>query len=319
MGVIDTETKAYLSQPDKVADAFNYWIYGGREVIKPDELQPLDTTAIAIPYGNGNKESIQKFRDVLKLYTAMKDDRAYYLMLGIEIQAKVHYAMPVRNMLYDAMNYAEQVSNLATKHRQDKDKMTQEEFLSGLRKEDRLKPVITLVVSLSAEQWDGARSLHELLAVEDKELLRFVPDYKLNLLTPTQIADEDFANFRTDFGTVMQFVKHQNDKSMDWMSGNNRAEDVDWETASLIKTVTGIDIDIKKGESINMWVAWENGINQAEERGRDVGRSEGITSAREESALAMFADNVPVDKVAQYSKLSLQAATDIGKKHGYLQ
>ena len=52
---------------------------------------------------------------------------------------------------------------------------------------------------------------------------------------------------------------------------------------------------------------------------RREGRDEGIESAREESALAMFADNLPVDKVAQYSKLSLQAVTALGMKHGYIQ
>lgn len=52
---------------------------------------------------------------------------------------------------------------------------------------------------------------------------------------------------------------------------------------------------------------------------RREGRDEGIESAREESALAMFADNLPVEKVAQYSKLSLQAATTLGQRHGYIQ
>ena len=48
------------------------------------------------------------------------------------------------------------------------------------------------------------------------------------------------------------------------------------------------------------------------------GRTEGVDAAREENALSMFADHLPVDKVAKYSNLSLQAATAIGKKHGYL-
>ena len=52
---------------------------------------------------------------------------------------------------------------------------------------------------------------------------------------------------------------------------------------------------------------------------RREGRDEGIESAREESALAMFADNLPVEKVAKYSMLSLQDATALGRKHGYIQ
>ena len=69
-------------------------MYGGREVIQPKELKPLDTTAIAFPYGNDAKKPIQKIRDVLKLYTAMTDNKVCYLILGMEIQAATHYAMP---------------------------------------------------------------------------------------------------------------------------------------------------------------------------------------------------------------------------------
>lgn len=60
---------------------------------------------------------------------------------------------------------------------------------------------------------------------------------------------------------------------------------------------------------------WENVYTQ---KGRAEGRAEGRTSAREENALAMFADHLPVEKVAKYSKLSLKKVTALGKKHGYL-
>lgn len=50
MGAIDTEAKSYLSSPDRVADIFNFWIYGGKDIIKPEELSPMDTKAVALPY-----------------------------------------------------------------------------------------------------------------------------------------------------------------------------------------------------------------------------------------------------------------------------
>ena len=278
MGAIDTEAKAYLSSPDKVADAFNYWMYGGKEVIQPKELRPLDTTAIALPYGNDTKKSIQKIRDVLKLYTAMTDNKVCYLVLGIEIQAAIHYAMPVRNMLYDAIGYVQQVSDLVAKNKADGIKLTGGEYLTGLRKEDRLMPIITLVISLNTDDWDGPLSIHEMLAVENREILTYVQDYKLNLLSPAKIADADFDKFRTELGTVMQFIKHRNDKDVSWMEGNKRFEQMGWDTASLIKTVTGANIQLKKGESVNMWVAWENSMNQARNDGYNNGKDSAMVS-----------------------------------------
>lgn len=282
MGAIDIEAKAYMSDKTRFADAFNFSIYDGDYVIKPDDLNPMDTTAITLPYGVNAKAAIQKYRDLLKLYAAMQDEQAIYLILGLELQTHIHYAMPVRGMLYDALNYSQQVTEAAASYRKSNTSQSNEEFLSGFRKGDRLMPVITLTLCLSAEPWDAPTSIHEMLSVTDERLLKFVPDYKLNLLTPAQIAEEDFGKFRTGLGAVMQFAKHRNDQDVNWMAGNKRFEEMDRETADLIKTVTGADIRFdEKGEVVNMWAAWENGINQAKMDGRSEGRNEG----REEATL----------------------------------
>ena len=49
MGRIDTETKEYVKRPAVFADLFNYLIYGGEKVIKPEKLSELDTTETFIP------------------------------------------------------------------------------------------------------------------------------------------------------------------------------------------------------------------------------------------------------------------------------
>ena len=280
MGAIDAEAKAYLSDPERFADAFNFSVYDGDEVIKAKDLKELDTAAIAMPYGVEAKAAVQKYRDLIRLYAAMQDGRAIYIVLGLELQTLVHYAMPVRGMLYDALNYPRQVTEAAVSYRKEPDsryrhRMSSGEYLSGFRKGDRLMPVITLTISLSADPWDGPIRLHEMLALDDARLLQFVPDYKLNLLAPQQIAEEDFGKFRTGLGSVLQFAKHSNDENADWMAGNKNFEKLDWDTASMIKTFTGADIKMKRGESVNMWKAWENGIKQARSDGYNVGKNDG--------------------------------------------
>ena len=109
MGAIDTETRKYMSNNAHFADAFNFLIYDGQPVIDPAALQPMDPTEIVIPYGNEAREPVQKYRDVLKLWQVMTDGKAIYAILGQELQAEVHYAMPVKDGLYDFMNYAKQV------------------------------------------------------------------------------------------------------------------------------------------------------------------------------------------------------------------
>ena len=314
VGAVDTETKAYLSNPEYFSDVFNFWLYGGRQVIRADNLTELDTTVIALPYGVDAKEPIQRFRDILKLYKAMRDNEAIYLMFGIEAQSEIHYAMPVRNMLYDAMNYVKQVSEATASYKRNEISLPHKEFLSGFRKDDRLLPVITLTVSFSHEPWDGPTSLHEMLAIENKELLKYVADYKLNLLTPHDIAEEDFDKFRTEFGAVMQCVKHRQDKDMKWMEGKDRFKKMTHGTASLIKTVTGFNLDLdKEGDVVNMMNAWENGLNQARVDAKQAGRNEGRNEGHNDMMIAirMIRENQPANVIREQTGLSEQNLTEL--------
>lgn len=50
----------------------------------------------------------------------MQNKEATYLLLGIENQTDIHYAMPVRNMIYDSLQYGKQVMEIAAEHRKRK-------------------------------------------------------------------------------------------------------------------------------------------------------------------------------------------------------
>lgn len=93
MGVKDTVTTKYMRQNEVFADTFNYFVYGGTQVISPDSLKELDTREIDVPYGGekGAKQPVQK----------------------------------------------------------------SDEYLSGFMKDDRLLPVVTLVVYFGSKEWTG--------------------------------------------------------------------------------------------------------------------------------------------------------------------
>ena len=259
MGLIDTEGKNYLSNEKIFADAFNFLLYGGRQVINPNNLKELDTTLIAIPYGNNARVPTQKYRDLLKLWCAMMDDNAVYMILGAELQDKVHYAMPVKSGLYDMLGYAKQVEEARRSYRKKDDenemtiedgtlkiKLTSEEFLSGFRKEDKLIPIITAVVYLSAEPWDAPLSLHEMLDVKDKDLLRFIPNYPINLISPANIGDDDFDKFNTGLGLAMKVMKHQTEKDVSGIIYESAHKKIDKDTAMFLKNVTNLKIVIEE-------------------------------------------------------------------------
>ena len=287
MGNIDAESKKYMSDNAHFADAFNYLIYDGKPVIDPNSLSPLDPTEIVIPYGNEAREPEQRYRDVLKLWQAMTDGEAIYAVLGGELQDKVHYAMPVKDMLYDAMHYAKQVEEAKKSYRdqdqkEEKIKLTSSEFLSGFRKGDKLMPVITLVIFLGTSEWDGPRSIHDMLSTKNERLLQFVPDYRIHLIAPAHMADEDFLKFRTGFGQVLQYIKYSKDKEKLYQVTHEekRFSELDEDSANLINTVTGSGLKFEvKGGRVNMCTAIDEMRKESRNEGRQEGRDEGILSS----------------------------------------
>jgi len=137
-----------------------------------------NTSLTGIPYGaDGAGVPVQRFRDMLKSVTAMEDEDKVYLLLAIEAQSEVHHAMPVRNMVYDALQYAAQVEEAARSHRAARlagnpeelaKKPDNSEYLSGFYREERLIPVITLVMYFAPGEWDGPMSLHEMVQKDDR-------------------------------------------------------------------------------------------------------------------------------------------------------
>ena len=110
----DNVTKEYMKDNRRFADVFNSFVYEGEQVIKPENLQEQDTTELLNFYGISDKLiSRQEFRDVLKKCVLMRDEKAHYLLFGIENQSNIHYAMPVKNCIYDALNYGAQADEAA--------------------------------------------------------------------------------------------------------------------------------------------------------------------------------------------------------------
>ena len=186
IGAIDAITKAYIRKNEVFADAFNYFMYDGVQVIQPECLKELDSTEIAILLNEKDTkdkkavqvEAHQKYRDILKSAAIMEDGHTAYILLGIENQTDVNYAMPVRNMLYDALQYTKQVSEIADVHRRKKENSSHKsvshaEFISGFYKSDRLIPVITLVIYFNAGEWDGPRSLLDMMEISDPIVRRY--------------------------------------------------------------------------------------------------------------------------------------------------
>ena len=279
----DTVTKAFMRENTVFADAFNYLIFNGKKVIQPERLQELDTTELVqlIAKGKNNKnESVQKYRDILKAAVIMEDENADYLLLGIENQTEIHYAMPVRNMIYDALQYGNQVAAIAAQNVKEKKAPTRAEFLSGFYKADKLRPVITLVLHFGADPWDGATSLHEMMDFPLEEMRTFIQDYKIHLIDPAALEPDELEKFSTSLREVLGCIKYSKDKELSFFIRNNTRMMLEINAARVIQAITNITLDLSEEvEEVDMCKAIDDMMQDSREEGKAEGRTEGILFA----------------------------------------
>lgn len=272
IGAADTITKAYIRENAVFADAFNYFIYKGSQVVRPEELQEVDTTEIVIPFNtyDENKDekkntAVQKYRDVLKSTVIMQDSQAAYILLGIENQTSIHYAMPVRNGIYDFLQYGKQVSDIAARHRKQKDKAeSNAEFLSGFYKTDKIVPVVTLVIYFGANEWNGPISLMDMMDTLSPEFTEYVQDYKIHLIQPFNLSDDDLQKFQSSLREVLGCIKYSQDKEkLSIFMKDNPRMNMEAMAARVIEVMTNMSIEIPEGEEkIDMCKAIEDMIKE---------------------------------------------------------
>lgn len=284
MGKIDIVTRNYMSDNARFADAFNHLLYNGEYVLKPDSLSELDPAEYSLLFDEQFKNTTQKYRDILKQCIFKQDAHYTYVLMGIENQSGIHYALPVKNLLYDALNYERQWSDISKKHRKSHD-LSDDEFISGFSRTDRLKPVITLTIYWGSKKWDGPRSIHQMLNIPDARMKNFINDYQVHLLVPGEI--ENFSKFRTEFGQAVHFmaVSNSSDKIKTLLQTPD-FEAISNETVNLINVCTNENFKLnKKGDATNMC------------RGMDIIRAESRNEGIIEVILDLLSDmdEIPVD------------------------
>ena len=279
MGKKDTKAKEYLADNERFADLCNVLLFNGEQVIGAESLVEKDSTEALSMLGSEDNEQTfqQKWRDLLKSAVIKQTQGIYIVLIGVESQSMVHYAMPVKNAIYDALNYGSQVKRIGKRHRKAADKSSRAEFLSGFHKEDRLIPIITITVYWGADDWDAPRTLHEMFGDLDRRLKSYIPDYRINLLAPKEI--EDFNKFQTELGNVLEAIKVSDDQaSMDRLfQSNKKFSAMSNESVEAINTFIGTNIPVNQKEGVtDMCKAWEDQKNEGIAEGRAQARLDAI-------------------------------------------
>lgn len=173
----DIVLKEFWRKNEHFADLFNAFLFEGQQVLKAGDLEETDTDISGILKRNDLGKAYQKSLDVVKK-TAHGVD---FVILGLENQEKIHYAMPLRILQGDVMLYLQECKDIQKINGEQNQYSSADEYLSRFKKTDRLHPVITLCVYYGEKDWDGPRCLTDMLKIPEG-YRTFVSDYKMNLL-----------------------------------------------------------------------------------------------------------------------------------------
>lgn len=273
MAKSDVVVNTYLKDPRHFCDFFNGTFFDGEEVLCPENMyEKSGELKQSIPNKPG-KFYVEKHRDAV----IKADFHGIYSIFAIESQEKIHYAMPVRVMLYEALEYSQQIAKMKKQHRKDKDLKEAEEFLSGMRKSDYLAPIFTVVFYYGEKAWDGSKNLKEmfLLPEELQKYEKYLPEYPIHVICPEDI---DPGNFKTELKEIFELLKRRKDGQELLRYAKEQEEKLqNWsvETKELAMTLmNGRQLwdKMEDKEGMDMCEAFR----QLMEMGREEGREEGI-------------------------------------------
>lgn len=235
--------KDFWRQNERFADLFNAVIFQGKEVLKPEMLQEMDTDMSGIIQFRDYEESLMRIRDVVKKAAFGIE----FAVLGIESQQRTHYAMPLRTLLYDGMGYLKEYQEITRSRKRERRSGTAGEFLSGMSKEDRLHPIITLVVCYSENAWDGPMSLKDMVVEMPEEIGRIFSDYRMNLI---EVRESDRYVFHNeDVRTVFDISREIFRGNFDKIAETYRERDIGSELITVIGMITDCEELAQRGSS----------------------------------------------------------------------
>ena len=295
MGKADVNVNIWLSEKKRFANLFNGVIYGGRQVILPEDLEEVNSvSSVSVKNRAGKTKNMKRYRDIIMKWR----NQATLVLLANESQDKVHYAMPHKVMLYDGMDYETQIrnnwKNFNDRRKQNKkagqslEHLTAGEYLSRFRKKDRLIPIISLVFYYGSEPWDGPVDLYDMFQLEgtkeEKEILeKYLPNYKINLVDAERL--EDVEKFSDDLQVILTMLKYRKDKDglRNYVNENKQFfQKVDHETSQAMKAFLNMKQipgeTENKEETINMCKAiqemYDDGVRDGMKRGIQQGRDD---------------------------------------------
>lgn len=305
---LDVLLKEFFGEDECFAELFNFYMFGGKKVLSSDSLSDMNPDVSASIFSKEFQKTIKRARDVLKVSKTGE----CYRILGIENQKAIHYAMPLRVMLYDALTYLQEMKKITAKRKQENDFASVEEFLSGCKKEDKLHSCYTIVIYFGEKKWDGARTLEEMMNMEpDDPMKAYFSNYPMHLICVNEL--EEISGNGGDVHQLFTAI------SETYKTGGKILPEMLSKVRLIIALITAIITNTEKEygkiltEAINSRKETIN-MCEAAERAFKEERKEGMEKAVEKMATKMIHAGKPDEEIMEFTELTKEQLDSLKEK-----
>ena len=149
-----------------------------------------------------------------------------------------------------------------------------------MTEQDKLLPIITIVILFQDQTWNGPKSIHEMLNTTDPAVLKYVQDYKIHVIAPADMTEDELRKFQSSMREVLNFIKYSKDKrklAQIMQADAERFKHMEREAVQLLNLVTGAEMEMDEDEEVvNMCKAIQDMRKEERELGQQEGKQQVI-------------------------------------------
>ena len=203
MGEPNNALKAYVNRPDRIRDLLEYYL--GEKL--PEDWQCQEVSGFVTVRNSKGKLTFRE-RDFLGKACAW----GFHFRLGLENQDSVNLIYPWRLMEWDCLTYGKEIEEIQERNTADEEKYgTEDDFKYHYKKEDRLEPILNLMLYWGKRKWKEPlclRDMMEDMPVVPKRLRCLAGDYKVHMISMRFIPEADLQKMNSDLKYVLGIMKY---------------------------------------------------------------------------------------------------------------
>ncbi|MDD6734312.1 MAG: hypothetical protein PUE21_07215 [Lachnospiraceae bacterium] len=192
----------YFRNKERMAELISYGLYRGKEVIRPESLIRIDGKY-------GSKTTIGEKLERDAFFFCMEDLVKY----GLEVEQYHDFITPIRIMQFDSYEYRKEYLEMKKENEKQNALLNIiPESKSGMRRDNKMTPVITIVLYLGEGHFRAPILLKDCMV---KAGTKYLNRYRMIQNYSVPVIEAEYINpsyYRTDLNLLFLAIKYRKDK-----------------------------------------------------------------------------------------------------------